>query len=963
MASLLSNDGTNCQVVYYAGGRGDRVERTPDQLPDSTGLKLPLVGDHRPSGTVTFLFTDVEGSTRLWEEHSARMSAALAEHDRILRSAVDDGDGYIFATGGDSVAAAFAGAGSALEAALAAQVALTDLADGVPSIKVRMGVHTGRADERDGDYFGPELNRTARLMAAGHGGQVLVSGTTQELVEDTLSEGVTLSDLGQHQLKDLSRPVRIFQATQYGCPSDFPPLRSLNAFSHNLPIQLTSFVGREKETEELTRLIRDSRMVTLAGVGGSGKTRLALQIAAEMVNEFDDGCWLVELAPLTNPTRIISTVASVLGVPETPGEDQVDTLLSWLRDKRLLLILDNCEHVIDSAAESGERILEVAAGVKILATSREMLGVSGERAYRTRSLAAPESVEGSLLEYPAVRLFSERGQLANDAFRLTSENAADVVQIVSRLDGMPLAIELAAARLRMLTPAQIAIRLDDRFRLLTGGSRTALPRQQTLEAAIDWSYDLLTEKEKLLFSRLSVFMGGFTLASAESVCGVEPLDRLEVLDLLGHLVDKSLVQTDDRGNETRYLLMETLRQYARVRLAESEEVALMRARHSRHFSDLALEAEPHLRSPDEEYWMTRLDDELDNLRQAIGWSIESGDGDLAQATAGALYRYFMFRWRGAEGREWAEAALAVSEEPSAARAKALLAAGTLAMLAFDPDPAQARLDEAVEMARTVGANDTLAAATHNLASLAVARDDPEEAARLWEESLALNRRFGFRDGEVLALGTLTRAALDHEDYELAVARAAEAIEVAESLGSERVVYHAREMLFVALRLAGRLDEAEKELERRVEIVDRLGFEHHPGENALLFAILAMDRGDLASATLQLVEGVRDFTGIPDYQTLGEAVGIILGVGSDLLSRCGEGEMASRLLSASDTCAEATQPRALYEQRDVDITRERLETGFTDFDEFYEEGKHLGRREALELMMAALERQAAANVDR
>ena len=555
------------------------------------------------------------------------MKGALAEHDRVVRAAIESAGGYVFSTAGDAFSAAFATPNSAIEAAVSAQRSLVALGEATPPIRVRMAVHTGTADERDGDYFGPPLNRTARLLSAGNGGQVLVSLATEELVQDSLGDA-TLKDLGEHRLKDLSRPERVFGLEHQDLVADARPLRSLNSFPHKLPVQLTSFVGREQEVEEVSKLIRGSRMVTLAGVGGAGKTRLAVHTAADLLSEFEDGCWLIELAPITNPTRIPSAAAATLGVSEKPTEDALDTVADWLRDKRLLLILDNCEHLVDAAARFAERVLESAPEVTVVATSREMLGVPGEYPYQVRSLAAPgddEDLQASLLRFPAVRLFVERAELARPGFRVTSDNALAVTEICNRLDGMPLAIELAAARLRMMRVQQIAERLDDRFKLLTGGSRTVLPRQQTLEAAIDWSYDLLPDDEKVLFARLAVFMGGFTLESAESVCSADPLDEYTVLELLGNLVDKSLVQAEDHGSSVRYRMLETLRQYARAKLAVSDEVQAMRLSHAQHFRAVAEEAEQHLRSADEELWFARLDDELDNLRQAMGWALENDE--------------------------------------------------------------------------------------------------------------------------------------------------------------------------------------------------------------------------------------------------------------------------------------------------------------------------------------------------
>lgn len=915
------------------------------------------MGDGKPTGTVTFLFTDVEGSTRLWEEHPETMKARLADHDSILRSAIEEGGGYIFATGGDGFAAAFAEPEPAVAAATASQLALARLAEGEPAIRARMAIHTGTADERDGDYFGPELNRVARLMAAGHGGQVLVSASTEELTRDSTYADTKLQDLGEHRLKDLFRPVRIYQLEAPGLRSAFPSLRTLDVFSHNLPFQLTSFVGREEEIGELARLIRDSRMVTLSGVGGAGKTRLATQVAAEMLPDFRDGVWLIELAPLTDPALIPSTAAAVLGVQEKPDEPLMDTLTAWLRNRELLLILDNCEHVIDDAARFAGTVLAACSGIKVLATSREILGVAGEHPYQTKSLAAPgpgdEAVEASLLGYPAVRLFTERAELARTGFRITADNAEAVVQIVNRLDGMPLAIELAAARLRMMSPTQVAERLDDRFRLLTGGSRTAVPRQQTLEAAIDWSHDLLTDEEKVLFARLSVFMGGFTLEAAEAVCAGEPLEELAVFDLVGNLVDKSLVRSDEREEGTRYLMLETLRQYALARLAESDEVAEMRTRHAAYFRILVEEAEPHLRSKQEYLWFRKLDEELDNLRQAMGWAVDIGEGELAQATAGALYRYFMYRWKSTEGVTWAESAVGLSDVATVARAKALLAAGTLALQVMDNDKGASYLDEAIALARELDARELLSAAlTNRSAAIWRMEGKVEPAEPLQLEALDISRELGMKDGVIILLEGLGNVALHRGDHDLALARAHEALELARELESENLVYLARGQLFTVLRVMGRLEEAAQVMAERRDQIERLGFEPRPGETSFYEALLALDQGQLERAVQLMSDTHQQLTTVPDYETLG-GVHQILDQCCRLLALSGKSEVATRLLGANDSLVEGRDQRDSHQLREVEATRTLLKGATDDFAAHYNSGQELSARAALDLMIETL----------
>jgi predicted ATPase/class 3 adenylate cyclase len=576
------------------------------------------------TGTVTFLFTDIEGSTQLWERYPEAMKAALARHDALLRRVIDAHQGYLVKMTGDGCHAAFATAAQAAAAALEAQRALnSETWDAIQpdSLRVRMGLHTGEAEARAGDYFGSAPNRAARLMSIGHGGQILLSAVTADLVREGLRQNVTLLDLGEHRLKDLVRPERVFQLLDPGLRNDFPPLKSLDAFSNNLPVQLTSFVGREKEIADARRLLGTTHLLTLTGSGGTGKSRLSLQVAGEILPDVADGAWLVELAPLTDPALITPTIASVFGLHEQPGQTPLDLVTDYLRAKQLLLILDNCEHLIAACAQLADRLLHTCPRLKIIASSREALGVSGETIYHVPSLSLPEAQHANLAalsRFEAVQLFVERASTAQPGFTLTEQNAAAVAQICRRLDGIPLAIELAAARCRVFTPEQIAARLDDRFRLLTGGSRTALPRQQTLRALIDWSYDLLPEAERTLLWQLSVFAGGWTFEAAEAVCA-DP----DLIDPLAHLVDKSLVSVETQGDQARYNLLETVRQYAREKLFESGDAVRIRDRHLDYFLNYFELSQRGLRGPDMLTWMDWLDVENDNCRAAFEWALEN----------------------------------------------------------------------------------------------------------------------------------------------------------------------------------------------------------------------------------------------------------------------------------------------------------------------------------------------------
>ncbi len=565
-----------------------------------------------PTGTVTFLFTDIEGSTTLAQAQPETWPAMRARHHAILHSEAAAHAGHVFQIIGDAFCVAFATPASALDAAIDAQHVLVHEPWADARLRVRMGIHTGAAEWRVGNYEGYlTLARAKRIMSVAYGGQVLLSNATAELLRDQLPDGIRLRDVGEHRLKGLTNPERLWQLVAPDLPHDFPPLASLNTIANNLPIQVTSFVGREQERADLKRLLTTTRLLTLTGSGGTGKTRLALQVAADVLERFKDGVWFVELAPLSDPALVPTGVASVLGVREEQGRPLMLTLLDWLRDKQLLLMLDNCEHLLDACARFADAVLHGCRAAQLLATSREAFGIAGEVPVRVPSLATPAphasiSLE-ALRQYDAVRLFMERAQIVRPDYTLTNQNAPALAQICQRLDGIPLAIELAASRLKVLSLDDINRRLDDRFRLLTGGSRTALPRQQTLRALIDWSDGLLSEPERALLRRLSVFAGGWTLDAAEAVCASDGIESFDVLDLLTHLVDKSLVVMDERDGETRYRMLETIRQYAREKLLESGEGERVRNRHTDFCLRLAATAKPELRGPNQKTWLERLD--------------------------------------------------------------------------------------------------------------------------------------------------------------------------------------------------------------------------------------------------------------------------------------------------------------------------------------------------------------------
>jgi predicted ATPase/class 3 adenylate cyclase len=586
------------------------------------GTLWPMAG---PSGTVTFLFTDIEGSTRLWQLDEVAMREAVRRHDELVGGAIESHDGLVFSTSGDGMGAAFPTAASAVAAALEAQRSLgkEDWPEGAV-IRVRMGLHTGEAQERGGDYFGTTLNRTARLMEIGHGGEILCSAPTASLIEAE----VPLIDLGEHRLRDLDRPLRVYQVGE----GVFPPLRSLHAFPGNLPLQVSSFIGREHDLARVAKALEDSRVVTLTGVGGVGKTRLALQVAAEVLPRFKDGAWLCELASVRDPDQVIDAVAGALRVTARPGWDLEDSVIAYLRGQELLLVLDNCEHLLRPVARLVVAIEAAGAGIRVLATSREGLNIRAEQQLTVPSLGLPDDpeIEESAGECESVRLFAERARAVKADFVVDDANRGDVVALCLRLDGVALAIELAAARTAAMSPSELVRRLDRRFRLLSGGERTAIERHQTLRAAIDWSYDLLSEPEQRLLARLSVFAGGFTLEAAEAVCADDPIEVDDVFELLATLVARSLVLAET-GAETRYRLLETIRQYGEERLAEAGETDALRARHADHYIEFAGIAARGMWGPDQREWGARLAREHDNLHAAMAFALDTEDLERAMS--------------------------------------------------------------------------------------------------------------------------------------------------------------------------------------------------------------------------------------------------------------------------------------------------------------------------------------------
>lgn len=706
-----------------------------------------------PTGTVTLLLADVEGSTRLWETQPVEMSAAIARLDETLAGLVAAHHGVrpVEQGEGDSFVLAFARASDAVACALALQRAP------LAPIRLRIGINTGEIQLRDeGNYIGPTINRTARLRDLAQGGQTVLSGATEPVVIDYLPGGAWLTDLGTHPLRDLPRPERVVQLCHPDIQNDFPPLRVVgSAATQNLPAQLSRFIGRDSEMREVAGLLAENRLVTLTGAGGVGKTRLAVEVAGAIASEFGECIAYVDLAPITNPVLVPVAAARAFGLPDQKGLPATETLVRYVGERRALMILDNCEHLLDSCAALIDTVLAECPSLVLMATSREPIGVASEATWRVPSLS---------LDIEAVELFVDRARKVSPGFQVIEDNSVAVTEICHRLDGMPLAIELAAARMRAMSVDEILASLHDRFRLLTGGARTAVRRQQTLRASVDWSHALLTEPERVLFRHLAAFMGGFNLDAAEAVCGGGHVERYQVLDELTLLVDKSLVVAETNSSPTRYRILETIRQYGLEKLGESGDADAVRGRHRDYFLSVATALDRPERTEHE----GRLDQaelEIDNLRSAFVWSRESGDSQLALTFAASLQPLWLARGKIREGLAWLEAALLEDRTaaPSAQRARALADKAMLESWVSAGDADQA--EEALSIARDIGDPALLARALtaggcvrgHVVTSAQPYFDEALELARSVDDAWLVSQILGWQAYGAMMLGNIVPA--------------------------------------------------------------------------------------------------------------------------------------------------------------------------------------------------------------
>ena len=824
-----------------------------------------------PTGTVTLLFTDIEESTHLLEQLGDRYTDMLTECRHLLRAAFGRWNGHEVDTQGDAFFVAFARATDAISAAVTAQRALAShpWPQGV-MVCVRMGLHTGEPTLSSEGYVGLDVHRAARIMSAGHGGQILLSQTTRELVEHALPNGVSLLDLGERRLKDLQHPSHLFQLVILGLPTDFPPLKTLDTQPNNLPIQPTPFIGREKEVAAIQHhLCREGlRLLTLTGPGGTGKTRLGLQVAAELSDRFVDGIFFVALAPISDPALVVATIAETLGIREGPGQPLLERLKEQLQQKQVLLLLDNFEQVVSAASQVTD-LLAACPQLKVVVTSREVLHMRAEHEFAVPPLALPDPKRlpdaVALSQYEAVALFLQRAQAVQPDFQLTTANARSVAEICARLDGLPLAIELAAARIKLLPPPALLARLEHRLAVLTSGARDVPVRQQTLRNTIAWSYHLLDAAEQRLFRRLSVFVGGFTLEAAEAVCSAlgDGDGAVPVLDGVASLIDKSLLQhseqSGEEGKEPRLWLLETIREYGLEYLMTSGEAEITRHAHTAYYLALAEKAEPKLFGGEQGVWLERLEQEHDNLRAALHWSAEHGEAETALRLGGALCGCWSVRGRLSEGRYWMERALTGSKEVVASvRAKALRGAGLLALSQHDHDRGEMLCGESLALYRELGDTRGMAISLNLLGHVAWVRRNYAAAHSLTEEALTFFNAMHDKGGIAWSLSALANVAIAEGEYTRARELSEESLALYRESGDKASIADALQHLARVVFSQGEYATVRSLVEESLAILREVDDKEGIGKSLCLLGQLVLHQRDAATARFLLAESLTVF---------------------------------------------------------------------------------------------------------
>ncbi|MEO7804980.1 MAG: tetratricopeptide repeat protein [Actinomycetota bacterium] len=885
--------------------------------------------DQLPTSQVTFVFTDIEGSTRLLERIGDRYAAVLSDHRELLRNVFSFHTGDILGTEGDSFFVAFSSAIDAVKATIAAQLSLLG-----SEVRVRMGIHTGDVQETSEGYVGLAIHRAKRIASAGHGGQILVSRATGILVEPLLEVGTQLKHLGEYRLKDLFQPEPLFQVIHPELEAEFPQLRTLDALPNNLPTQSTSFIGREADLEQLRELVVDQRMVTLVGVGGGGKTRLALQAAATCADRFLDGVRLVELAEISEGSRVTEAVASVLAIRESSGADLVETIIDWLRSKKLLLILDNCEHVLDATVELAKRLLSGCPDLHILATSRESLRLDGESVLKVPPM---DSATG-------VKLFIERAKAVETSFDLNADNSGSIMQLCDRLDGVPLAIELAAANVDAMTVEQINLRLSDRFELLK--SRDPSTRQGSLEALFDWSYDQLPPHEATVFAQLSVFHGGFTLDAVERIWPDSGM-----LAALISLVRKSLVVKEEHVGSARYRMLDSLRHYAHIKLVNKGLTDQTRKQHLDWLSVLAGEANNHFAEGDQARWLDILETERDNFRSALDWSINAGEVQTALQIGGALGHFWNTRGYLSEGRHWLQRAIDAAEAgpPSSELGQALSAAGLLAGSQGDYVEARQIQERSLAIRRSLKDIEGVAASLNRLAVLSGEQGDFASAKPLLEECLTIQRSLNDESAILVSLINLGLIAQFAGDSDEATSLGRECLVLARRLEDKQRVAATLNFLGTLALQKKDLAAAEESLNESLSLMRELGDRAGVATCLINLASIAKRRLDHSLSLTQLKEAI---------QITREAGNLLLiaygleAIGSIAIATKNT-QAGLRVLSAANALRvnlDTALPQSLSEDYDRDVTCAKAATSEEDFDSAWSRGQTMGLEKAIDLAL-------------
>jgi predicted ATPase/class 3 adenylate cyclase/Tfp pilus assembly protein PilF len=889
-------------------------------------MESPAVQERQaqPTGRVTFLFTDIEGSTKLWEQHPGAMSEALKRHNALLSDSIEAHGGYIFKSVGDGFCAAFETPQSALMAAVAAQKAIyqEEWGEQLPPLHVRIGLCTGFAEERAGDYFGPPLNRVSRLLSAGYGGQTLVAASTEQLLDYNLPGGISLLPMGEHRLRDLQNTERIFQLVIPDLPGNFPPLRTLTSRPNNLPLQPTTFIGRTKELKDAINLLRrhDVRLVTFTGPGGSGKTRLALQVAAQLIDEYEHGIFFASLEAINDPSLVVSAIVRTLGVREGAGLTEFEALREHLQNKHLLLVLDNSEQ-LSSTPRILSELVAVAPHLKVLVTGRAALHLYGEHEFPVPAMSLPplEGKPGKGPDYLAklsqaevVRLFVERAQAVKPDFVATEGNVHAIVSVCRRLDGLPLAIELAAARIRILSPQALMSRLESSLKILTGGAEDLPPRQRTLRNAIEWSYDLLGAEEKDVFALLSVFQGGCTVEAAEALVSAtcDEMDAAttqpDALDLVSSLVDKNLLRQSEADNgEARLSILQTLREYATERLEQSGRIHAARRLHAEYYFALAERAKPNLTGQEQRAWLDQLDIEHDNLRSALEWARHENITMLV-CMSGALRQFWTVRGYLTEGRHWLEVALANALErgndvPPAMQAEVRAGASVMALDQGDYDHATILMQQNLDSYRQLGDRRNEAYSLSQMAVVATHRGHYQQSQELFEESLRLRRAIEDKEGVAASLNNLGHVVTILGEHPRAQLLLEESLAIFRAIGQRRGESISLNNLGRVAHLQGNTGLARSRYEESLlikrELSDKVGI----ASSLSKLGAVAQSEGDYERAGKLYYESLTLFHSAGDRQS---AIPSLLGL-AEVARISGHSSRAGYLIGLVQALLEAT----------------------------------------------------------